>query len=424
MINRLPPALRHSRFRYLWLGLMISVAGTQMQTAAVLWHVNELSGQPIALGGVGLVRLIPVLVFSLIAGAVADLVNRRSLMLLTQSVLAVLALLLGILTLRGIDSIAVIYLILALSAAVSTFDLPARQSLVPNLVPRESLTNAFSLTSIAYQFGSIAGPAVGGLVLANLGIAYAYFINAISFGAVIIALILIGHVPQEKIEEATFARNARRPAFWQSVRTGLNYVFNQPIILSSMLLDFFATFFSEAVTLLPIFAKDILGVGAEGYGILVSAPSVGAGLMALILSFIPTIRKQGPILLTAVIGYGLATVLFGLSRDFALTFFALMMTGSMDSLSAIIRNTIRQIQTPDNLRGRMTSINQIFFMGGPQLGEMEAGIVAQLISPTFSVVTGGIGCLLAVIGIALRFPQLRRYQGDEPVIAGSPSISI
>lgn len=403
---------------------MISVAGTQMQTAAVLWHVNELSGQPIALGGVGLVRLIPVLVFSLIAGAVADLVNRRSLMLLTQSVLAVLALLLGILTLRGIDSIAVIYLILALSAAVSTFDLPARQSLVPNLVPRETLTNAFSLTSIAYQFGSIAGPAVGGLVLANLGIAYAYFINAISFGAVIIALILIGHVPQEKIEEATFARNARRPAFWQSVRTGLNYVFNQPIILSSMLLDFFATFFSEAVTLLPIFAKDILGVGAEGYGILVSAPSVGAGLMALILSFIPTIRKQGPILLTAVIGYGLATVLFGLSRDFALTFFALMMTGSMDSLSAIIRNTIRQIQTPDNLRGRMTSINQIFFMGGPQLGEMEAGIVAQLISPTFSVVTGGIGCLLAVIGIALRFPQLRRYQGDEPVIAGSPSISI
>jgi MFS family permease len=400
---------------------MISVAGGQMQTAAVLWHVNEISGEPIALGGVGLVRLLPILLFSLIAGAVADVVNRRLLMLVTQVILSVLALTLGLLTLRGIDSLPMIYLILALSAAVSAFDLPARQSLVPNLVPRELLTNAFSLTSIAYQVGSIVGPAIGGLVLANFGIAYAYYFNAFSFIAVIIALLLIGHVPQEKIKKVVSSSSeaSRGPSIWQSVRQGLRFVFNQPIILSSMLLDFFATFFSNAITLLPIFAKDLLGVGPEGYGLLVSAPAVGAGIMAVVLAFIPKIRRQGQILLIAVVGYGVATILFGLSRTFALTFFALMMTGLTDSLSAIIRNTMRQIQTPDNLRGRMTSINQIFFMGGPQLGEMEAGIVAQLLGPTISVVTGGIGCLLAVLGIALRFPQLRKYNGDEPVLAGS-----
>ena len=421
MLTRIPPALRHYRFRYLWLGMMVSIAGSQMQTTAVLWHVNELSGEPIALGFVGLVRILPILLFSLFAGAVADVINRRHLIFFTQIVLALLAAILGTLTLSGRDSLPVIYAVLALSAAASSFDLPARQSLVPNLVPKEILTNAFSLTSISMQVGSIVGPAVAGLVLAKWGIASAYYLNAFSYLAVIFALLLMGPVEQSRKDEdqGSEAAAGERPLI-PSVAEGLRFVFNQPIILSSMLLDFFVTFFSNAITLLPIFAKDILFVGAQGYGLLSAAPALGAVLVAVLLSFRPSIRRQGKTIYGAVIGYGLATILFGLSRNFWLTFFALAMTGVTDGLSAIIRNTLRQLQTPDHLRGRMTSVNQIFFRGGPQLGEVEAGIVAQIFGVAFSVVSGGIGCLLAVAWIAKRFPQLGKYRGDEPILAGVP----
>jgi MFS family permease len=418
----LPPSLQHAQFRYLWVGLLISITGSQMQNAAILWHVNELSGQPIALGAVGLVRILPILLFSLIAGAIADRLNRRKLMFLTQGFLAILALTLGMLTLLGVDSLPLIYAIIALSAAAASFDLPARQSLVPNLVPRDTLTNAFSLSSIAMQTGSIAGPAIGGIVLGQWGIQYAYFLNAFSYMAVIAALILMGPIPQDTdVPSPEFTRRWKVKSFTASVREGLGFVRNQPIILSSMLLDFFATFFSNAITLLPIFAKEILNVGAQGYGFLVAAPSLGAVLVGLILSFVKHLRRQGRVLLLAVAGYGMATIVFGFSQAFAITFIALVITGATDGLSAIIRNTVRQLQTPDRLRGRMTSVNQMFFMGGPQLGELEAGLVAQLLGPVFSVVSGGIGCLFAVMWIAARFPQLRRYQGHEPILAGSHS---
>jgi MFS family permease len=404
------------------------MTGSSMQSAAVLWHVNELSGEPIALGGVGLFRIVPILVFSLIAGAAADAFNRRRLMFFTQIGMASLAALLGWLTLRGLDSIGLIYLIIAISSAISAFDLPARQSLVPNLVPQDALTNAFSLNSIAFQFGSIVGPTIGGIILAEAGIAYAYLINAISFLAVIVALILMGPVPQERknifrksIGSQSISSHLSKSdsdTLMTAVKQGLNFVLHEPIILSSMLLDFFATFFSSATFLLPIFAKDILAAGVKGYGWLVAAPSFGAGFIALVLSFRKTIQRQGPVLLTAVAGFGLATIVFGLSRSFWLTFFALAMTGVTDCVSAIIRNTIRQIQTPDHLRGRMTSVNQIFFMGGPQLGELEAGLVGQWLGVPFAVVSGGIGCLLALAWITIRFPQLRRYQGNETIVAG------
>jgi len=413
-LHFIPPALRHRRFRLLWLGLMISIAGSRMQVTAVLWHVHQINGQPIALGGVGLVRILPVLFFSLLAGAIADRLNRRNVMFLTQTLLATLSATLGIITQQGWDSLVWIYLLIAISGAVQAFDLPARQALVPNLVPREELTNAFSLMSIAGQVGSIAGPALGGLVIAGWGTAYAYYIDAVSFGAVILALILMGAVAQNL--ETQPGRGLR--SIIPEVRDGLRYVFHQPIIFSSMVLDFFATFFSSASTLLPIFAEDILAVGPQGYGLLSAAPSIGAVSMAILMSMFDTIRRQGKVLLLAVAGFGLSTLVFGISRSFTLSFVALATIGASDSLSTIIRNTIRQLQTPDSLRGRMTSINQIFFMGGPELGELEAGIVAQLFSVPFSVISGGIGCLLAASWTAARFPQLRSYNGDEPMLAG------
>jgi MFS family permease len=414
MRGRLPPALLHRRYRLLWLGLMISVIGTRMQLAAVLWHINKLSGEPIALGGLGLVGILPILFFSLIAGVVADALNRRRLMFLTNTGMALMSLLLGILTLQGLNNVWTIYAIMAVSAAISAFDLPARQSLVPSLVPREILTNAFSLSAIAFQTGSILGPALAGLVLANFNIAYVYFIDAISYLAVILALIRMGPVGQEPMD----ADSIDRRYFLESVRSGLRFVIRKPIILSSMLLDFFATFFSSATYLLPIFATQILDVGVVGYGWLVAAPSIGAGLAAILLAFYRSIRRQGPILLICVAGFGIATMVFGLSRTFWLTFFALALTGVTDSISVIIRNTIRQILTPDNMRGRMTSVNQMFFRGGPLFGEVEAGVVAQWFGAPFAVVSGGIACLLSVGFIAARFPQLRAYNGDEPIVAG------
>ena len=414
MRGRLPPALQHRRYRLLWLGLMISVIGTQMQLAAVLWHINKLSGEAIALGGLGLVGILPILLFSLIAGVVADALNRRVLMFMTNIGMASMSLLLGFLTLRGLNNVWAIYAIMAASAAISAFDLPARQSLVPSLVPRDLLTNAFSLSAIAFQMGCILGPALAGLVLANFNIAFAYFIDAVSYLAVILALIRMGPVAQEPMD----VDNAVGRRMLESVRDGLRFVIRQPIILSSMLLDFFATFFSSATYLLPIFATQILGVGVVGYGWLVAAPAIGAGLAAILLAFVRSIRRQGPILLICVAGFGFATIMFGLSRTFWLTFIALAFTGVTDSVSVIIRNTIRQILTPDNMRGRMTSVNQMFFRGGPLFGEVEAGVVGQWLGAPFAVVSGGIACLLSVGFIAARFPQLRAYNGDEPILAG------
>jgi len=407
----LPPALRHRRYRLLWLGMLISVAGTQMQIAAILWHVNELSGEPIALGGVGLARIAPVLIFSLLAGALADTWNRRRLMLLTQTTLALLAALLAWITRTGHDTVWVIYAITAVTAGVTAFDLPARQSLIPNLVPREHLTNAFSLGSIAFQTGAIVGPALGGLVLARLGLDWAYWINALSYVAVIIALLMMGPVHQEAQPAASGGVSLA------AVAEGVRFIRGQPIVLSSMLLDFFATFFSSATALLPIFAKEILGVGPLGYGWLVSAQSVGAVCAATVISIRGQILGQGKVLLRAVTVFGLATIVFGLSRSYWLTFGALTVAGAADSVSTILRNTIRQLQTPDRLRGRMVSVNQMFFMGGPQLGEMEAGLVAQLFGAPFSVVSGGVGCLLAVAWVIRRWPSLQRYRGDEPALA-------
>ncbi len=378
-----------------------------MQTWALFWHIRDLTDQPIALGMVGLARILPVIVFSLVAGALADTVNRRKLMFATQTAQALVAILLGALTLRGSITLGMIYLLTAIQAVAVTFDLPTRQALVPNLVPAKDLPNAFSLTSIAQQIGSIAGPALSGLVIASLGQSAVYLINAITFLAVLAALILMGPVAQQ-------APAGTKPALnLKGIREGIQFIVNQPIILSTMVIDFFATFFSSANTLMPIFARDVLGVGVIQYGWLSAAQSIGAVSAALVISQIPIIRRQGPLFLLSVAAFGLSTILFGFSSGFLMAMIALILMGASDSVSTIIRNTIRQLQTPDYIRGRMTSINQIFFMGGPQLGEVEAGVVAQLFSTPAAIITGGIGCLVALAWIVRRWPQLRTFNGDE-----------
>lgn len=409
---RIPPSLKHRRFFYLWLGLLISIAGTQMQIWAIFWHIRTLTEEPIALGGVGLARIIPVIVFSLIGGAVADSLNRRKILFITQTAAALIALMLGLFTQFGNISIWHIYALTALQAVAVAFDGPARQALVPNLVPARDLPNAFSMTSLAFQTGAILGPALSGFAIAYGGQEVVYYINAGSFLAVIVALVLIGDIPQK-------ASALVKPVSWTSIREGIVFILNKPIILSTMLLDFVATFFASANTLMPIIAVDVLKVGVLEYGWLSAAQSVGAVLAALVISQVRELRRQGPIFLGAVVVFGVATVFFGLSSSFVLAWTALAVTGAADSVSTIIRNTIRQLQTPDHIRGRMTSVNMIFFQGGPQLGEVEAGVVAQLFGAPFAIVSGGIACILGMLLIVRKWPALLTYNGDEPSLAGA-----
>lgn len=413
MLSRLhfPPSLRYPRFRYLWLAMIISTAGANMQLWALFWHVRSLTPQPIALGGIGLVRILPVIFFSLIGGVVADRYNRRKIFFLTQCILTFVAAALAWFTFNGSIALWHIYALTALQATATAFDIPARQSLVPNLVPAKDLPNAFSLSSIAFQVGAIIGPALGGWTIAVWGQAYPYLINAISYGAVLFAIWRMGPVPQQRIQ-------THRPLWdWQAIREGWTFILGQPLILASMLLDFFATFFSSANTLMPIVARDILGVGEIEYGWLSSAQAIGAVLAGLIVSQLGEVRRQGPLFLLSVFCFGLATILFGVARVYWLAMLALILVGAADAVSTIIRNTIRQLLTPDHLRGRMVSVNQIFFMGGPQLGEVEAGVVAQLFGAPFAIISGGIGCILAVAWVVRRWPQLWSVDRVEPATA-------
>ena len=411
---RIPPALKNRRFFYLWSGQLLSIAGTQMQIWALFWHIRTLTEEPIALGGIGLARILPIILFSLISGVMADSFNRTKILFITQSCAALLALVLGLLTQFGQITIWHIYTLTALQAVAIAFDGPARQALVPNLVPAKDLPNAFSMTSIAWQTGSILGPALTGFTIAFGGQQAVYYINAISYLAVILALILIGNVPQTKTDRIAGVS-------WSSIKEGIHFIVNKPIILSTMLLDFVATFFASANTLMPIVARDILNVGVVEYGWLSAAPSVGAVIAALVLSQIHELRRQGPLFLGSVVIFGLATVIFGLSSSLVLAWGALTVTGAADAVSTIIRNTIRQLQTPDYLRGRMTSVNQIFFQGGPQLGEVEAGMVAQLFGAPFAIISGGIGCIVGMVLIIRKWPLLLTYDGDEHIPAGAPA---
>ncbi len=409
---QIPPSLKHKKFFYLWLGQLISITGTQMQLWALFWHVNHLNPNPIALGGIGLARIFPIIIFSLVGGALADSVDRRKVMFVTQSAAAFLALALALFTQFGNVTIWHIYIITAIQAIAVAFDGPSRQALIPNLLPKKDLPNAFSMTFTSFQIGSVLGPALSGFVIAYAGQVAVYYFNAISFAAVLVALALIGNVPQSFAEKTTGVTR-------RAINEGIQFIASKPIILSSMLLDFVATFFASANTLMPIIAKDVLHVGVVEYGYLSAASAVGAVLAALVISQIKELRKQGLLFFGAVVVFGLATIVFGITSSLVVAWLAIATTGAADGVSTIIRNTIRQLQTPDHIRGRMTSVNQIFFQGGPQLGEIEAGAVAQFFGAPFAVISGGIGCVIGTLLIIWKWPHMMKYNGDEHSLAGS-----
>ena len=398
-------ALRHRDFRLLWIGLIVSVTGSQMQTVAINWHVYDLTKSAVALGLVGLFRGVPVILCSLAGGVVADAVNRRRLMMITQSVMLISAALLATITLAGLRSVWPIYLLSALASAASAFDTPARQSLMPSLVPLEDFPNAVSLSMIVFNVATISGPAIAGLLLAQSGPALIYAFNAISFLAVIIAVVAM------RVSGSPELQSDRRQALsFGALKEGLQFVWRTPIMVQTMTLDFVATFFASATLLLPIFARDVLHVGAHGYGLLAAAPAIGSVITAFFMARLGTFQRQGRLVVWAVAVYGVATAAFGVSRVFWLSLLMLALTGAADTVSTVLRQTIRQLVTPNYLRGRMTSINMMFFMGGPQLGELEAGLIAALIGAPLSVVVGGFGSTIAAGLAALKSKSLMKFE--------------
>ncbi len=398
-------ALKFRDFRLLWIGLLISRIGSEMQVVAVNWQVYLMTGSALSLGLIGLSRFLPILFFSLFGGIAADIFNRRKIMLFSQFLMIFVSGVLAFTSYFGHISPILIYLLIAGNSLASAFDTPARQSLAPSLLPKKYFMNGVSLNTIMWQTAIVLGPSLSGFIIAYLGVTSVYIINFFSFFAVIVALIMM----------KTSGKVTRKTAYFNlsSLKEGLSFVIKTPIIFSSMLLDFFATFFASATVLLPIFAKDILSVGPQGLGFLYAAPSLGAVIAGTIFSGLGHLKNQGKILIVSVVLYGSATILFGLSRSFYLSLFLLALIGAGDVVSTIIRNTIRQMTTPDHLRGRMVSINMLFFYGGPQLGEAEAGVVAAMFGAPFSVVIGGAGTILATLILSALIPQLRKYRGQD-----------
>lgn len=376
-----------------------------MQFVAINWHIYLLTKSPLALGLVGLFRGVPIIVCSLAGGVVADAVDRRKLLVVTQVVMLASAALLAAFTVAGLESVWPIYVLSGLASAANAFDIPARQSLMPALVPTEVFPNAVSLGLIVFNVATITGPAIAGFMLAETGPALIYGINALSFLAVIAALIAMRTTGEPE-------RDGDRGSAlsFAALKQGFRFVWNTPIIVQTMTLDFAATLFASATLLLPIFASERLHVDARGYGFLAAAPAIGSVITALVMARAGSLSKQGRLVVVSVAIFGLATAAFGISTVFWFSLLMLAVTGAADTVSTVLRQTIRQLVTPNHLRGRMTSINMMFFMGGPQLGELEAGLLAAVIGAPLSVVIGGLGSIASSAVAALKSKSLMDFE--------------
>jgi MFS family permease len=351
-----------------------------------------------------LMRWLPLLPFGILGGLLADTRNRRRLLIATQFTGALLAAILAFLSFTDRVTVLALYAVVAALTALSAIEGPAREAMIPNLVPRHHLTNAVSLYMLTQVIGTIAGPAFSAYLLGASPIGVIYAIHAACFIPALVALTFMHY------SGAVAERQSRLNLAY--LLDGFRFTFRTHMIRSSMLVDFFATMVGSARTLLPIVADQVLGIGGSGYGVLATAQPLGSVIAGTIASARHDIRRQGIVLLVCVAIYGLGTALFGLSTVFILSYLIFATTGAADTISSIVRGTIRQMWTPDTLRGRMLGVNMIFSMGGPQLGEVRAGIVAAALGAPLAIVTGGVMAALVALIAAWRDPQLRTYTSD------------
>jgi hypothetical protein len=404
--SRLPVAvLRHRDYRLLWIGQFISTLGTQMHAVALSWQVWELTGNPVYLGLLGLVRAVALMGMSLVGGQQADSRNRRTLLLVTQSVLVALSASLALATFAGRVNVTMLFVVAALVAATGAFDAPARQALIPNLVPRDQLASAMSLNILAMSVARMAGPAIGGVSVALLGVAGTYTLDAASFLWTIAALLLM---------RTRMTAPAVRTAGFAAVVEGLRFIRTTPIIWGIMLMDFLANLLGSSMGLAPVFAESVLNAGPQGLGLLLSAPAAGAVFGGFVISLVPGIQRPGRIVVGSVMAYGLCLALFGLAPTLLLALFALFGAGAVDSVSVAMRHTVRNLATPDALRGRVAASHSALAMGGPRLGEFQSGMTAALIGPRGAMVAGGVGVMIVAGAIAWLVPAVMRYRFDDP----------
>jgi MFS family permease len=390
--------LRHRDFRLLWFGQLISTTGQMMQTITLAIHMFALTDSTLQVGLLAFTGLVPFIVFSFVGGAVADRINRKRVILVTQSASLTATLTLVAATFGDLVSPAWLYAIAFVIGCTRAFDAPSRQALIPNLVPREELGAALTLNTMLRQLATTIGPGIGGVLIGLAGFGAAYAVNAATFFAVIGALLLMG--PVRQVAGSMGGR-------LHLALGGLRFVLKERIVLSLLALDFAVVVLGSTEALMPAFGEDILDVGPEGVGFLYSAPAVGAIAGALILGAVGANWRSIAIILVSAACFGLFILGFGLTTFFPLALFLLFCSGFVDVIGEVMRATIIQLRTPDEVRGRVTSLSVIFTAGGPQLGQLHSGIVASFIGPAGAAVIGGIAVMCVVAAFSLN-PSMRR----------------
>ena len=426
-------AFRSRGYRFFTTGNLLSIIGRQMLAVAVEWEIYRRTHSATALGLVGLVFALAIVGLSLPAGHLADRISRKKIILVSQVFSAITSALLALVSWqhlaipqwsilrasnRGLTAVAaifekhdqtfhfddasipLIYLLLFLGAIARTFSWAARSSFFPTLVPRDAFANAVTWNSSVFQIGSVVGPALSGFVVAHQGFSIVYAIDAITSS---LFFLMVLPIPRAKQSVGQKKENT-----WQSLAAGAKFVFSKKVILATITLDLFAVLLGGSVALLPIFADQILHCGPVGLGWMRAAPAIGAFAMALLVAYLPPMRQAGRRLLWCVAGFGVATIVFGLSKAFWLSLLMLFLAGAVDSVSVIIRGSIVQLVTPDEMRGRVSSVNNIFIGTSNEFGALESGLSAALFGPVISVVGGGIGTILVVLGAAWKWPEIRK----------------
>jgi MFS family permease len=407
-------ALRQPNFSIYALTRFAATVAMTLFQASIAYHVYEISGSALNLAFIGLARFVPALGLSLVGGAFADSHDRRRIVIAAQTVPLFCSTMMFFATTRGLVDLPLIYGLVLLTGLAASFENPARQALLPQVVTKEAFPNAIIVSSTIQSLGFVMGPTVGGFLIGWKGLDAPYLAHMFLIGGSLFGLIFLRLRPPEGV---------RRAVSLAAIKEGVQFVRHRQVLLGAMTLDMFAVIFGGATALLPIVATDILGVGGFGYGLLYSALDIGALITAVALIFLPPIKQAGRTLLATVALFGLATMVFGLSRNIYLSIATYMVIGMADQVSVVLRQTAVQLSTPDELRGRVSSVNQLFIGASNQLGAVESGLVAAATNATFAIVSGGAGCLAVVGIVAAKLPELRRYQIVRPAaeVATAPA---
>ncbi|GAC1488802.1 MAG: MFS transporter [Candidatus Limnocylindrales bacterium] len=405
MFPDISPLRESPAVRLLWFGQIISMTGSMVRFVAIPYQVYLLTGSPLAVGLIGLFQAVPTIVLSLFGGVIADRVDRRRLLIVTQVCLTATSIVLAVTTQLGAVSVPFLYALTAVGASFSALDSPARSALIPTLLERRQVQAAVTLNQTQFQTAAVVGPALAGVLIASFGLATTYWIDVLTYLAAIGALLLMRQTARPPAQHASVLR---------SLVEGIAFLGVRRILLATMSLDFLATLFGNWRALVPYYADRVFEVGPEGLGLLYAAPGAGALIVALSAGWTNRVQRQGLAILAAVTVFGLAIAAFGLlpREGFVLGLILLAVAQGADTVSSIFRQTILQLEVPDALRGRLNAINMMFVFGGPTLGQVESGAVATLWNPVAAVVSGGLECVAAVVGIALIAPRLIRYRPE------------